>query len=112
MDLNAALDEHFGFPAFRRRQRQACEAALAGRADAARCVGARALFASTATATPQVAKDIAGRLGLRDPVLVTTGFDRPNLAFAVIPCRTAADKRRRLAAALSEPGALPAIVYA
>src|SRR5256886_4595537 len=81
-------------------------------ADAARYVGARAVFASTATATPQVAKDIAGRLGLRDPVLVTTGFDRPNLAFAVIPCRTAADKRRRLVAALSEPGALPAIVYA
>src|SRR2546421_5043565 len=81
-------------------------------ADAARYVGARALFASTATATPQVAKDIAGRLGLRDPVLVTTGFDRPNLAFAVVPCRTAADKRRRLVAALSEPGALPAIVYA
>jgi ATP-dependent DNA helicase RecQ len=42
-------------------------------ADAARYVGAGALFASTATATPQVAKDIAGRLALRDPVHVTTG---------------------------------------
>src|SRR3989440_5887666 len=81
-------------------------------ADAARYVGARALFASTATATPQVAKDIAGRLALRDPVHVTTGFDRPNLAFAVVPCRTSADKRRRLAAALAAPDALPAIVYA
>src|SRR5205809_6334108 len=66
-------------------------------ADAARYVGAGALFASTATATPQVAKDIAGRLALRDPVHVTTGFDRPNLTFSVIPCRTAADTRRRLA---------------
>jgi superfamily II DNA helicase RecQ len=28
-----------------------------------------------------------------------------------VPCRGAADKRRRLAAALGEPGALPAIVY-
>jgi ATP-dependent DNA helicase RecQ len=66
----------------------------------------------TATATPGVARDIARRLALRDPVCVTTGFDRPNLSFAVIQCGTAVDKRRRLAAALTEPGALPAIVYA
>ena len=81
-------------------------------ADAARYVGARSLVASTATATPQVAGDIVRRLGLRDPARVTTGFDRPNLAFAVVPCRSAADKRARIAAALGEPGALPAIVYA
>ena len=81
-------------------------------ADAARFLGARAIFASTATATPQVAGDIAARLRLRAPVTVTTGFDRPNLSFAVVPCRTAGDKRRRLVAALSEPDALPAIVYA
>src|SRR3954464_6495783 len=81
-------------------------------ADAARWLGAQALVASTATATPQVATDIAGRLGLRDPVRVTTGFDRPNLSFAVVPCRGAADKRARLAAALAEPEARPAIVYA
>ena len=59
-----------------------------------------------------MADDIAGRLRLREPVRVTTGFDRPNLSFAVVPCRTAADKERRLAAALAEPDALPAIVYA
>jgi ATP-dependent DNA helicase RecQ len=81
-------------------------------ADAARYVGARSLFASTATATTQVANDIVRRLGLREPERVTTGFDRPNLSFAVVPCRTAADKRRRIVAALREPGALPAIVYA
>ena len=51
------------------------------------------IVASTATATPQVAADIAARLGLRDPVRVTTGFDRPNLSFAVVPCRGPADKR-------------------
>src|SRR3954453_13368654 len=56
-------------------------------ADAARALGARAVVASTATATPQVAVDIVKRLGLRDPVKVTTGFDRPNLTFAVVPCR-------------------------
>jgi ATP-dependent DNA helicase RecQ len=81
-------------------------------ADAARYVGARSLVASTATATPQVANDIVRRLGLRDPAQITTGFDRPNLAFAVVPCRTASDKRARIAAALGEPDALPAIVYA
>jgi ATP-dependent DNA helicase RecQ len=81
-------------------------------ADAARRVGARATIALTATATPGVANDIERRLALRDPVRVATGFDRPNLSFAVLRCATAVDKHRRLAAALSEPGALPAIVYA
>jgi ATP-dependent DNA helicase RecQ len=81
-------------------------------ADAAARVGARATLGLTATATPGVADDIVRRLHLRDPVRVTTGFDRPNLSFAVVPCRTAADKERRLAAALSQPDALPAIVYA
>ena len=85
-------------------------------ADAARRVGARATIGLTATATPAVADDIVRQLALRDPVRVTTGFDRPNLSFAVVPCGTAVDKRRRLAAALGEldPAgpALPAIVYA
>jgi ATP-dependent DNA helicase RecQ len=81
-------------------------------ADAARWLGAQAIVASTATATPQVAADIVARLGLRDPVRVATGFDRPNLSFAVVPCRSRVDKERRLVAALSEDGALPAIVYA
>src|SRR4051812_12650589 len=81
-------------------------------ADAARWLGARAILASTATATPQVAADIAGRLGLRDPVHVATGFDRPNLSFAVVPCATKEAGHRGIAAALREPGALPAIVYA
>jgi ATP-dependent DNA helicase RecQ len=59
-----------------------------------------------------VARDIAARLGLRDPVMVSTGFDRPNLSFVVAPCRTTADKHARIAKVLSEPDALPAIVYA
>ena len=80
--------------------------------DAARWLGARAIVASTATATPEVARDIEARLGLRDPVRVATGFDRPNLSFAVVPCATTADKLRRIATALAEPEARPAIVYA
>ena len=39
--------------------------------------------AFTATATPEVRADIIRLLGLRDPELVVTGFDRPNLYFEV-----------------------------
>ncbi|HEY4098496.1 MAG TPA: ATP-dependent DNA helicase RecQ [Baekduia sp.] len=81
-------------------------------ADAARWLGARALVASTATATPQVARDIVQRLGLSEPEIVSTGFDRPNLSFTVVPCATTADKHARIAAALREDGGRPAIVYA
>jgi ATP-dependent DNA helicase RecQ len=80
-------------------------------ADAARYVGARSLMASTATATPQVAADVVRRLGLREPVRVTTGFDRPNLTFVV--ARPAPhEKRPMLVEALRDPEARPAIVYA
>ncbi len=39
--------------------------------------------AFTATATPQVREDIREKLGLRDPFLQVTGFDRKNLFFEV-----------------------------
>ena len=81
-------------------------------ADAARWLGAKSIVASTATATPQVASDIVQRLGLRDPVHVATGFDRPNLSFAVVPCANKEAVHRGIGATLAEPGALPAIVYA
>jgi ATP-dependent DNA helicase RecQ len=81
-------------------------------ADVAAGVGARSVMALTATATPRVATDIAGRLRLREPVRVTTGFDRPNLSFAVVRCGGARDKEQRLVASLSDAAARPAIVYA
>ena len=56
-------------------------------ADAARYLGAASIVASTATATPRVAADVVNRLGLRDALRVSTGFDRPNLSFAVVPRR-------------------------
>jgi len=37
------------------------------------------ISAFTATATPQVREDIVSLLGLKNPVRVVTGFDRPNL---------------------------------
>lgn len=40
--------------------------------------------AFTATATPEVKRDIVRILGLEQPVEITTGFDRPNLFFSVI----------------------------
>jgi ATP-dependent DNA helicase RecQ len=79
-------------------------------ADAARAVRAVAVVASTATATPRVAADVARRLGLNDPLRVATGFDRPNIAFAV--ARPApVEKRAVLIEALRGADALPAIVY-
>jgi ATP-dependent DNA helicase RecQ len=80
-------------------------------ADAARYLGARAIVASTATATPRVAGDIVRRLGLRDPVHVATGFDRPNISFCAL--RPAPhEKHALLVGALKRDDALPAIVYA
>ena len=80
-------------------------------ADAARHLGAAAIVASTATATPQVATDIVRRLSLRDPVRVATGFDRPNVAFAV--ARPAPyEKRPLIAELLRDEDSRPAIVYA
>ena len=81
-------------------------------ADAARWLGAKSIVASTATATPQVASDIVERLGLRDPVRVATGFDRPNLSFAVVPCATKEAGHRGISQVLADPEARPAIVYA
>lgn len=40
--------------------------------------------AFTATATERVRRDIVTLLGLRDPLVTVTGFDRPNLYFDVI----------------------------
>jgi ATP-dependent DNA helicase RecQ len=80
-------------------------------ADAARMLGAAAIVASTATATPRVAGDVVRRLALRDPLAVATGFDRPNISFAV--ARPGGhEKRKLLAEALRAEDALPAIVYA
>jgi ATP-dependent DNA helicase RecQ len=81
-------------------------------ADAARWLGAQAIVASTATATPQVAADIVQRLGLHEPARISTGFDRPNLSFAVVRCANKPAVQRGIAAALKEPGALPGVVYA
>ena len=79
--------------------------------EVARQLGARSIFAATATATPRVAGDVIRRLGLRDPGRITTGFDRPNLSYDVVPIRSARSKRDGLLGLLRQGDALPAIVY-
>ena len=77
-------------------------------------VGARATIALTATATPRVQRDIAARLGLRAPVVVTTGFDRPNITYDALSLAgrgTVSRKSAALREALAACGTGPAIVY-
>ena len=66
--------------------------------------------AFTATATPDVRNDIVSNLGLRDPLVMVTGFNRPNLRLETAVARGARDRlellRRRL-----DPGEGRALVY-
>jgi RecQ family ATP-dependent DNA helicase len=76
--------------------------------------GTPAVMAATATATPRVAREIAARLGLREPVLIRSGFDRPNLTFDVLALEgkgAVARKRAVLLHVLAGAEARPAIVY-
>ena len=78
-------------------------------------VGRQPVMAATATATPQVAREIAARLGLRDPVSIRSGFDRPNVTFDVVSVEgkgALGRKRAALMHVLGAAEALPAIVYA
>ncbi len=78
-------------------------------------LGRPAVMAATATATPRVAAEISQRLGLRDPVQVRSGFDRPNLTFDVASVEgkgAVARKRAALMHVLAGSAAVPAIVYA
>jgi ATP-dependent DNA helicase RecQ len=67
--------------------------------------------AFTATATPDVRADIAAQLGLREPVELITGFERPNLTLAVETCRGRDEKAAALARLVAAVGT-PGIVYA
>ena len=67
--------------------------------------------ALTATATPEVRRDIARVLALREPALVLTGFDRVNLRWHVVRTRTDAEKDGTLASLLERHAGV-AIVYA
>ena len=66
--------------------------------------------AFTATATPQVRADIATSLGLRDPAIFVTGFNRPNLHLGARQCKGEGGKRAALLATL-DPRDGRALVY-
>jgi len=74
-------------------------------------IGAPQTVALTATATPRVRRDIARLLGLRGPVEVVGGFDRPNLSFRVQRIKDATARNLAMVSRLA--GARdPAVVYA
>jgi ATP-dependent DNA helicase RecQ len=77
-------------------------------------LGRPAVIACTATATEEVAVEISSRLGLRDPLVVRSGFDRPNLSFDTVTVQGKGSKARKLALlehGLRQAGNVPAIVY-
>jgi len=77
-------------------------------------LGARTTLALTATATPKVGAEIVRRLRLRDPVMLSTGFDRPNISFDVIALGgrgAVAKKWDHLMQVLRGTDAVPAIIY-
>ena len=66
------------------------------------------IAAYTATATKQVKEDILCILGLRDPAVVVTGYDRKNLYFAV---KKPKDKKAQLLDYLSKNREKSGIIY-
>ncbi|MFL5901551.1 MAG: RecQ family ATP-dependent DNA helicase, partial [Solirubrobacterales bacterium] len=77
-------------------------------------LGRPTVMACTATATKAVAAEIVSRFGLREPLQVRSGFDRPNLSFDVVRLEGKGSKARRqalLEAGLADPENRPAIVY-
>ncbi|MEV4199962.1 RecQ family ATP-dependent DNA helicase [Micromonospora globbae] len=73
-------------------------------------IGRPPVVALTATASPPVREDIVSRLRLRDPEVVVSGLDRPNLFLEVAHCPTEDYRWRRLVALLRSDER-PGIVY-
>ncbi|HEY5945935.1 MAG TPA: ATP-dependent DNA helicase RecQ [Kofleriaceae bacterium] len=70
------------------------------------------LAAFTATATPEVRKDIGVQLGIEDARLHVRGFDRPNLHYAVHKAGGSADKIEQLSELVRMRDGGTALVYA
>jgi RecQ family ATP-dependent DNA helicase len=77
-------------------------------------LGRPTVMACTATATETVAREIAARFQMREPLQVRSGFDRPNISFDVVRLEGKGSKARRqalLEVGLADPANRPAIVY-
>ena len=71
------------------------------------------ILALTATADPRVREDIIALLGMEDPEEVVTGFDRPNLSYAVRKTHLPAGGARfPLVLELLKGAEMPAVIYA
>src|ERR671916_1336186 len=78
---------------------------------AVRDLGSPPVLALTATATPHVRDDMVRSLKMRDPRVVVTSFNRPNLNYRVL---SAKEKKHKLPLILDviRSSTLPGIVYA
>lgn len=72
--------------------------------DAIRAIGRPVVLALTATGSAPVRQEIIERLGMRDPLVLTRGFDRPNIRLEVV--RHQEDRHKR-EAVLEQVTALP-----
>ena len=77
---------------------------------AVRDLGSPPVLALTATATPRVRQDIRRSLGMRDPHVEVTSFNRPNLTYRVVPAEKGEKVARILDVVRHSPP--PGIVYA
>ncbi len=75
-------------------------------------LGAPRLAAFTATATPEVRRDIAHQLGMTGAQLHVRGFDRPNLHYSFVKSGGAVDKGERLVELVRTREGGVALVYA
>jgi ATP-dependent DNA helicase RecQ len=73
-------------------------------------LGAKQVLTLTATATPSVLEDICREFSIATEHAVQTAFYRPNLTLTTKLC-THASRDHAMAARLSDPDSLPAIVY-
>ena len=69
-------------------------------------LGSPPLLAATATATKRVQQSIVTNLGMRDPLVLVGGFNRPNLHFSVHRCKSENEREDKLTRALPKLSAL------
>jgi ATP-dependent DNA helicase RecQ len=78
--------------------------------DAIDAMGRPPVAALTATASAVVRREIVDVLGLRDPLVISGGFDRPNIALEVRHHTDDADKREDVLDVVVEHG-MPGLLY-
>jgi ATP-dependent DNA helicase RecQ len=66
----------------------------------------------TATATPEVERDVKTQLALQDPFVVRESADRPNLRFRVQKCADERARAREMLRIVTHFGRQPGIIYA